>query len=84
MEKGENKMKTTPQIIKEITENEMVNTLNQLQHILNDLINGKKYDGNKLDQDKLIHYKLCLIKMMDEKLAKNNMYQNRKRTIYGS
>ena len=27
MEKGENKMKTTPQIIKEITENEMVNTL---------------------------------------------------------
>ena len=42
MEKGENKMKTTPQIIKEITENEMVNTLNQLQHILNHLINGKK------------------------------------------
>ena len=77
-------MKTTPQIIKKITENQMVNTLNQLQHILNDLINNKKYDGSKLDQDKLIHYKLCLVKIMDQKLAKNNMYQNRKDEVYGS
>ena len=63
--------------------NSLVNTLNQLQHILNDLINGKKYDGSKLDQDKLVHYKLCLVKIMDQKLAKNNMYQNRKDEVYG-
>ena len=37
-----------------------------VKNILNHLISGKKYDGSKLDQEKLIHYKLSLVKIMDQ------------------
>lgn len=58
-------MKTTPEIIEEITEQKMVYNLHQVQHILNGLIDGEVYDGEKLDIDKLIEYKLSVIKILD-------------------
>jgi hypothetical protein len=51
-------MKTTPEIIEDISYDQMVYNLHQVQHILNGIISVKKYDGSKLDQDKLINYKL--------------------------
>jgi|TARA_R110002110_G_scaffold406316_1_gene626058 hypothetical protein len=58
-------MKTTPEIIEDISYDQMVYNLHQVQHILNGLISGKKYDGSKLDQDKLINYKLSIVKILD-------------------
>ena len=48
----------------------MIYNIHQVQHILNHLISGKKYDGSKLYQEKLIHYKLSLVKIMDQNKTK--------------
>jgi hypothetical protein len=64
--KKENNIKTTPQIISEITESEMIFNIHQIQHILNGLINGKVYDGSELDTDKLVKYKLSLVKLLEK------------------
>ena len=58
-------MKTAQERIEEMTEQKMVNNLHQIQHILNGLIEGKIYDGSKLDTDKLVDYKLSVIKILD-------------------
>ena len=64
------KNKTTNELINEITENQMIYNIHQVQHILNHLISGKKYDGSKLDQEKLINYKLSLVKIIDKNKTK--------------
>jgi hypothetical protein len=64
------KNKTTIELMDEITESQMIYNIHQVQHILNHLISGKKYDGSKLDQEKLIHYKLSLVKIMDQNKTK--------------
>ena len=64
-------MKTTPEIIADITEEEMIRNLHQVQHILNGLIDGKTFNGKELDQDKLVLYKLSVVKIIDiEKLLR--------------
>jgi hypothetical protein len=64
------KNKTTNELINEITESQMIYNIHQVQHILNHLISGKKYDGSKLDQEKLINYKLSLVKIIDKNKTK--------------
>ena len=51
--------------MKEITEDQMLSNLDQVQDILNHLIEGKKYDEGKLDHDKLVQYKLSIVKIID-------------------
>ena len=57
--------KTATELINETTESQMIYNIHQVQHILNHLIEGKKYDGSKLNQEKLVHYKLSLTKIID-------------------
>jgi hypothetical protein len=56
-------MKTSQERIEEMTKQKMVNNLHQIKHILNGLIEGKIYDGSKLDTDKLVDYKLAVSKV---------------------
>ena len=55
-----------PDDIKNMKQEDMVSNLHQVQHILNHLIEGKKYDGSKLDTDKLQNYKYAVIKILDQ------------------
>ena len=55
-----------PDDIKNMKQEDMVYNLHQVQHILNHLIEGKKYDGSKLDTDKLLNYKYAVIKILDQ------------------
>jgi len=59
-------MKTAPELIADITEEQMIRNLHQVQHMLNHLMGGKKYDGSKLDIDKLQNYKFSIIKIIDK------------------
>jgi hypothetical protein len=45
--------------MKKITNKDVYN-LHQCMHLLNTLLAGKKLDGNKLRQDKLLEYKISL------------------------
>tara|TARA_B100000029_G_C17563158_1_gene954119 strand:- start:1852 stop:2058 length:207 start_codon:yes stop_codon:yes gene_type:complete len=54
--------------IKNMKQEDMFYNLDQIQHILNGLIAGKVYDGKKLDQEKLIKYKLSVVKIVDQVL----------------
>jgi len=45
--------------MKKITNKDVYN-LHQCMHLLNILLAGKKLDGNKLRQDKLLEYKISL------------------------
>ena len=58
-------MKTTPEIVEELTEDKMVYNLHQIQHLLNGLMNGEVYDGTTLDRHKLLGYKLSILKILD-------------------
>tara|TARA_R110000744_G_scaffold169372_2_gene287234 strand:+ start:415 stop:612 length:198 start_codon:yes stop_codon:yes gene_type:complete len=55
-----------PNDIENMKQEDMVSNLHQVQHILNHLIEGKKYDGSKLDTDKLQNYKNAVIKILDQ------------------
>ena len=55
-----------PDDIKNMKQEDMDSNLRQVQHILNHLIAGKKYDGGKLDTDKLQNYKYAVIKILDQ------------------
>ena len=55
-----------PNDIENMKQEDMVSNLHQVQHILNHLIEGKKYDGSKLDTDKLQNYKYAVIKILDQ------------------
>lgn len=46
--------------MKKITNKDVYN-LHQCMHLLNHLMAGKKLDGKKLRQDKLLEYKLSLV-----------------------
>tara|TARA_R100000654_G_scaffold15580_1_gene33179 strand:- start:585 stop:782 length:198 start_codon:yes stop_codon:yes gene_type:complete len=59
-------MKNTQEQIDEITDQKMIYNSHQVQHILNRLIAGKVVDGSQIYTDKLIEYKLSLIKMEDK------------------
>ena len=67
-------MKNTLERLEKITYKQMDFNLHQIQHMLNGLIRGCVFDGNKIDTDKLIEYKLSLIKILDrnEELCKEN------------
>ena len=69
-------MENTLERIDKITYKQMVFNLHQIQHMLNGLIRGCVFDGNKIDTDKSIEYKLSLIKILDrnEELCKENKY----------
>ena len=56
-------MKTSQERIEEMTYREMITNLHQIKHILNGLVEGKIYDGSKLDTDKLVDYKLGVSKI---------------------
>ena len=67
-------MEYTLERIDKITYKQMDFNLHQIQHMLNGLIRCCVFDGNKMDKDKLIEYKLSLIKILDrnEELCKEN------------
>ena len=52
--------------IRDMKQEDMIFNLHQVQHILNGLIEGKTYDGKKLDQGKLVNYKLSVVKIIDQ------------------
>ena len=58
-------MRNTLEQIDEITEQKMIYNIHQIQHILNALIGGQVLDGTEIDTDKLIEYKLSLVKILD-------------------
>ena len=67
-----NRQKKSEQLpeIKNMKQEDMFYNLDQVQHILNHLIEGKTYDGKKLDTDKLLKYKFSVIKIIDQVLEK--------------
>jgi len=56
------KMKTADEIISSMTKDTIIYNLHQIQHILNDLIKGKTLKGNELNSQKILEYKLSVIK----------------------
>ena len=67
-------MKNTLERLEKITYKQMDFNLHQIQNMINGLIRCCVFDGNKMDTDKLIEYKLSLIKILDrnEELCKEN------------
>lgn len=58
--------KSAEEIKNNMTDEEMIFNLHQIQHILNELINGKTLNGSQLNSDKLIEYKISVIKILDK------------------
>jgi len=52
------------------TDKEIVYNLHQVEHILNDLMSGGRYDGRMLDSDKLLNYKFAIIQLLDKHFFK--------------
>ena len=52
--------------IRDMKQEDMIHNLHQIQHILNGLMEGRTYDGKKLDTDKLLNYKFSVIKILDQ------------------
>jgi len=60
------KMKIGDELISSMTKDTIIYNLHQIQHILNDLIKGKTLKGNELNSQKILEYKLSVIKTIWE------------------